>query len=414
MRNSFLVVKYEIITMLSKPSFWLMAFLFPLFILAISLGPQFLAGDMGPPAVDLLAPESVGEMPVIGYVDEASLIQNQPAAFPPAMFRAFADETAAQSALNAGDITEYYLVPPDYVASGQLVVVKEDVQPFGSNNDRLMEYLLAYNLTGDEMLTAVLLQPTAAINSQSLAEVAPEAAAGPQNDMTTFIVPFAAMFVFFFLITMSSSYMLQSVSREKENRVVEVLLVSLEPRQLMLGKLIGLSLLALLQMVIWAGAGLLITGRGDGLELTAVTANLPPGFVVWGLFYFLAGYFMYASLMGAIGALAPSAREGGQFVFFVLIPLLIPVWLNFVLINSPDSALAVGLSLFPLTAPVAMITRMVVTDVPLWQLVASLLAQLGTAYLFVLLAARFFRADTLLADTALSWRRLWQVTAVRR
>ena len=404
MRNSFLVVKYEIITMLSKPSFWLMAFLFPLFILAISLGPQMLAGDTGPSTVDLFAPEGTGEMPVIGYVDEAHLIQNQPAAFPPAMLRAFADETAAQAALTAAEIAEYYLIPPDYVASGQLVVVKEDVQPFGSSNDRLIEYLLAYNLMGDEVLTAVLLQPTAVINSQSLAEVAPETAAALQNDMTTFVVPFAAMFVFFFLITMSSSYMLQSVSREKENRVVEVLLVSLEPRQLMLGKLIGLSLLALLQMVIWAAAGLLIAGRGDGL--TAVTGNLPTGFIVWGLFYFLAGYFMYASLMGAIGALAPSAREGGQFVFFVLIPLVIPVWLSFVLINSPDSALAVGLSLFPLTAPVAMITRMVVTDVALWQLLASLLAQLGMAYLFVLLAARFFRADTLLADTALSWQRL--------
>jgi ABC-2 type transport system permease protein len=360
----------------------------------------------------LSAPEGSGEIPVIGYVDEAHLIQNQPAAFPPDMFRAFADETAAQVALTAGEISEYYLIPPDYVASGQLVVVKEDVQPFGSSNDQLMEYLLAFNLMGDEVLTAVILQPTAAINSQSLAEVEPESGATPQNDMTTYMVPFAAMFVFFFLITMSSSYMLQSVSREKENRVVEVLLVSLEPRQLMLGKLIGLSLLALLQMVIWAAAGLLIAGRGDGL--TAVTANLPTGFIIWGLFYFLAGYFMYASLMGAIGALAPSAREGGQFVFFVLIPLLIPVWLNFILINSPDGALAVGLSLFPLTAPVAMITRMVATAVPLWQLLASLLAQLGTAYLFVLLAARFFRADTLLADTALSWQRLRQVTAGRQ
>jgi ABC-2 type transport system permease protein len=412
MRNSFLVVRYEIITMLSKPSFWLMAFLFPLFILAISVGPQLLAGDLGPNTIDLFGTEGVGEMPVIGYVDEANLIQNQPAAFPPDMFRAFAGETTAQAALNAGEITEYYLISPDYVASGQLVVVKEDVQPFGSDNDRLMEYLLAYNLTGDEVLAAVLLQPTAAINSQSLAEVETEAAAAPQDDLMTYVVPFAAMFVFFFLITMSSSYMLQSVSREKENRVVEVLLVSLEPRQLMLGKLIGLSLLALLQMVIWAGAGLLIAGRGS--ELTAVTANLPTGFIVWGLFYFLAGYFMYASLMGAVGALAPSAREGGQFVFFVLLPLLIPVWLNFVLINSPNSALAVGLSLFPLTAPVAMITRMVATEVALWQLLASLLAQLGTAYLFVLLAARFFRADTLLADTALSWRRLWQATAVQK
>ncbi len=419
MRNSLLVIKYEIINTLSKPSFWLMAFLFPVFILLVSVGPQFLVQDMGPGEQLTLpgltgpdqAAEATGPAPVIGFVDEANLITTLPAAFPPEMLRRFADETAALAALNAGEINEYYLVPADYVASGQLYVVSQETTIFGTTSQGIFEYVLNSNLAGDEAVTAVLFQPAIISQSLALAETSP-AAASPGSPMMgmAFLVPFAVMFVFFFLITMTSSYMLQSVSREKENRTVEVLLVSLEPRQLMLGKMIGLSAVALLQMGIWAGAGLLIARQRSGDLLAGLSeTGLSTGFFVWALLFFLLGYLMYASLMGAIGALVPTAREGAQFTFFVLVPLLIPIWLNFIFINTPDAPLAVGLSIFPLTAPVAMITRMVATTVPFWQLAASLLAQGITAYLFVLLAAHFFRADTLLSHTAVSWRRIFSM-----
>jgi ABC-2 type transport system permease protein len=215
---------------------------------------------------------------------------------------------------------------------------------------------------------------------------------------------------------MSSGLMLQSVSREKENRTAEVLLLSLRPRELMLGKVLGLSLVALLQMTVWVGGGLLFLDQGQALLNMASGLHLPAGFFVWALLYFLLGYLLSASFMGAIGALAPNARSGGQFTFVVLFPLMIPLFANVVFKDDPNGAAATILSLFPLTAPTAMLTRLAVGGVPAWQLAAGLLGLLVTTYFIVLLSARFFRPDTLLSPSALTWDRLGRELrmAVRR
>jgi ABC-2 type transport system permease protein len=217
----------------------------------------------------------------------------------------------------------------------------------------------------------------------------------------------AVLFIFFFLLVMSSGFMLQSVAREKENRTVEILLLSLRPRELMLGKILGLSVVALLQMAVWIGGGLLVLGRGKEVLSGAAAFELPAGFVIWALLYFLLGYLLYASLMGAIGALAPNVRESGQFTILVLLPLMIPVWFNSLFIQTPDSPLALALSLFPLTAPTSMITRLAATQVPTWQIAASLAGLAVTTYFLVQAAARFFRADTLLTNTTINWQRIF-------
>jgi ABC-2 type transport system permease protein len=224
-------------------------------------------------------------------------------------------------------------------------------------------------------------------------------------------VPFAALFIFFFVITTSSGFMLQSVSKEKENRTVEILLLSLRPRDLMLGKVVGLGVVALLQMAIWLGGSLFALDRSATLGIAA-SVELPPGFVAWALAYFVLGYLLYASALGAIGALAPSAREGTQFTFIALLPLMIPLWLSTAFSESPNGTLATLFSLFPLTAPTSMITRMAAGPVPVEQLLVGLAGLAVTTYVFVLLAARFFRADTLLSSNALNWRRI--VAELRR
>jgi ABC-2 type transport system permease protein len=173
----------------------------------------------------------------------------------------------------------------------------------------------------------------------------------------------------------------------------------------MLGKIVGLGAVALLQLAIWAGGGLLLLGRGDQLLGTASFLP-PPGFVAWLALYFLFGYATYASAMGALGVLAPTAREGAQFTFLVLLPLMLPLWLNNVFMQEPNGDLATFLSLFPLTAPLAMVTRLAAGGVPLWQPIVGVLALAATAYGFVLLSARLFRADTLLSNAGLSWKRV--------
>ncbi len=403
MRNIILVLKHEILTTIGKRSFWLMTFIFPAFIILLNVGTQIMVRS-SMDEVDRFIPGAPGEPPAltIGYVDQAGILQDIPEDVPGELLVAFPDESSAQVALESGEIGSYYLLPSDYIATGDVLVISADFRPFGEGTDGLIEYLIAYNLLGDPAAAAIAVNPITRLEQVSIAPQGAQDAANP----LTFFVPFATMFIFFFLITMSSGFMLQSVSKEKENRTVEVLLVSLRPRDLMLGKILGLSLVALLQMAIWFGGALLVLNRSQQLLQTASTFSLPPGFAAWGLLYFVFGYLMYASLMGAIGALAPNARESGSLTFLVLFPLMIPLWLNTALMQAPNGALATFLSLFPLTAPPSMMTRLSTGSVPAWQPVVGIALLAVTTYIVVLLASRFFRADTLLSGSALDWKRL--------
>lgn len=402
MRNIWLVIKHEIADTLGKKSFWFMTFVFPLLILGLNLGTGAMAENVAKSEREAAASEAVGGR-AVGYVDESGLIARWPDGMEGA-FVPFPDQASAQAALKAGQLKQYYLLPADFMQTGEVVLVGREFTPLRSlEGTEAFQYLISFNLAQDKDLAAALLDPTWSVIPHALSPVKPR-----QEGMLGFWLPFVTMFIFFFSLTMSSGFMLQSVSKEKESRVVEVLLLSLRPRELMLGKVLGLGAVALFQMVVWMGGGLLVLDRGRGLVQGLASVTLPPGFVLWGLLYFVLGYLLYASAMAAIGALAPTAREGGQFTFMVLLPLMIPLWLNATFTESSNGGLATFLSLFPLTSPTSMMTRLVMAQVPAWQPPLGLLALAATAYLFVLLSARLFRADTLLSGLALNWRRLVQ------
>jgi ABC-2 type transport system permease protein len=415
MRNELIVARFEIVSLLSRPSFWLLTVLFPLFIMALTFGGQLMAFGGGGGSMEQIAREATGAQTapqVVGYVDLSGLIQILPPDMPADRMRSFPAETDAQQALATGEIDRYFVVSVDFLETGGLILVQSEFEPFGNTNEGVLQAILNYNLIGDAGRMAVIGNPLGQVNYQPLA--APVAVAEPTETTAAatgdpalaMIVPIAAVMLLFFVLVMSSGYMLRSVSREKENRTVEILLLSLRPRQLMLGKILGLSVVALVQMGLWLAAGILFLTRGGGLLQMVGSVQLPPSFIGWTLAYMLLGYLLYASLMGALGALAPTAREGNQFSFAVLLPLIIPIWLNGFLVHAPNGAMAVILSLFPLTSPPAMIARLAATDVPFWQPAIGIVGLAITTYLVILLSARFFRADTLLSSASLNWRRL--------
>jgi ABC-2 type transport system permease protein len=408
MRNVMIVIKYEIRNTLGKPSFWLTTFLLPAVIMVFTFGAQLLSRSAFEDEEDVLSGEGGNAAMAIGYVDHAGLIEVLPPGIPATFVQSFPDEEAAHAALVDGRLREYYVIPSDYLASGDLVVVEKEFAPLGNlSTTDVFRYIVSYNLVGDEALATRIAYPIA--NLQTTALEATDTNAN-QDYGTRFIVGYGVLFIFFFVLTMSSGFMLRSVSREKENQTVEVLLVSLRPRDLMLGKVLGLGAVALLQMVIWLGGSYLTLNRGGsalaslGVVVGAIT--LPQGFVVWGLLYFILGYILYASILGTIGALAPNTRETGQFTFIAMLPLMLPLWLNTAFIEAPNGALATIVSLFPLTAPTSMLPRLAAGGVPLWQPVVGLVVLAATTYFFVLLAARFFRADTLLSSASMSWGRV--------
>jgi ABC-2 type transport system permease protein len=408
MRNVLIVMKHEIATTMGKRSFWFFTFVFPLLILAFSLLPQVLAANAFAPQ-PVTGPAAAGQAPLaLAYVDEAGIVKQLPPGLSDQQLRAFPDVAAADAALGRGEIERYMVIPADYLSTGQWVLVSQRASPVDTPPQlTALEYTINYNLTGSADLATLLVDPTPSIIGQAVAPSENQPTNNPESALG-FAIPFAVMFVLFFVITMSAGYMLQSVAQEKENRTAEVLLVSLRPRELMLGKVVGLGAVALLQMVIWLGGGTFMMGRSAQLFPGAGSYQLPPTFLPWAIAYFLLGYLVYAAMLGALGALAPNVREGSQFTFVLLLPLLVPLWLNTFFVQDPNGPAATFLSLFPLTAPTSMVTRLAAGGVPPWQPVAGIMLLLATAYVLVLLAARFFRADTLLSSESLSWGRIRQ------
>jgi ABC-2 type transport system permease protein len=233
---------------------------------------------------------------------------------------------------------------------------------------------------------------------------------GGGNTMLPFVVTIAVMLPLF----TSGSYLFQSLTKEKGSRVMEILLVSLRPRQLLTGKILGLGALVLVQYAIWvaiAAVALTVTRRGAGQLLTGI--NLSAGEVLLVVPYALGGFGLYAALMAGIGALAPDMESSRGWIFVLTLPMMIPIYLWAAIVNAPNAPLAVILSLFPYSAPVGMLMRMTAAAVPAWQLAVSLglllLATAGTIWLM----ARLFRAQTLLSGESLSLKRFWTALAGR-
>jgi ABC-2 type transport system permease protein len=399
MNKTLLVLKHEIITILSRPSF-----LFAIFGIPIIGATVFIiAGQLskGTSAQNILI-QLISSPPTTqteGYIDQSGIIKVIPDSVQAGLLVSFPDEASAIQALENGKISAYYIIPTDYIQSGEITYIRPDFNPLGSSGQSaLLEWILNVNLLGGDTQTATLLNGPSNTQKESLS---PE----PQrdaNNMLTYFMPYAVMMLFYIIILSTASLMLSTVAKEKENRVMEILMVSVTPRQLLTGKVVGLGLVGLLQTITWVGTGRLLLARSGTTFNLPIAFQLPASFLIWGLIFFILGYAVYASLMAGLGALVPNLREASQATFVVIFPLVIPMFLNSVLINEPNSLLSVILSVFPFTAPVAMMTRLAAGGVPLWQTLLAAVLLAVTAVMVVRAVARMFHAQTILSGQPFS------------
>ncbi len=406
MKNTWLVLRQEVISTVTRRSFQLTAFglplisalLFAAFSLLNRSAPGAVSGILNPAQPSLTIPE--------GFVDQSGLIETIPDYVSEDDLRAYQDEASAKSALLSGEISAYYLIPEDYLASGQVVFVSSDFNPMDAfRGGSLIDQVLQVNLLeGDIHLANIVTNPFALqvmIQNPSTRL--------NQDSPQTFFLPYSVMLLYYMLILMSAGFLVSSLNKERENRVLEIMLVTVTPRQLLGGKFIGLGLMGLLVNILWVGSayGLMILS-GSTFQLPA-GFQLAPYILVWGVVYFLLGYAVYASLLGAVGAMLPNLRETSQATMVVILPMIIPLMFISVLIAQPNGLLAVGLSLFPLTAPVTMMLRLTIITVPAWQLLLSVVILLLTAIFILRAAATMFRAQTMLSGHPLSLRNIYRM-----
>ena len=229
-----------------------------------------------------------------------------------------------------------------------------------------------------------------------------------------FLLPYAFTFLFVISIFITSGYLLQSVTEEKESRVVEILLSSVPPGPLMAGKIVGLGAAGLTQVAIWVATALvalpLVVERVPQLAALSVS----PVVLSLALVFFVVGYLCYGAIFAAVGAIAPGTREAQQYSGFLGFFAVIPLIFAGAFLADPGSPLVVALALIPPTAPAAMLQVLAISPEPPWPLVIGSLASLSLfAVLAAIGASRIFRATLLLYGVRPSLRRIFNALAAR-
>lgn len=384
------IFRREFLNLVAKPSFWFGMLVVPIIVGVVVLIIALTSGV----AAAASAANKAGESKSQGVIDLSGLLSKQPGvlATQPNL-QLLPDEDEARALLAAKRINSYYVVAADFVQSGAVRYVADQFSPLDAEDrtdgfERLLRLAL---LNGDEEQLKRYEQP---VNVTREARLAPEDLRRATDYSP---VPIFAAVMFMGSLIGSASYLMQTVTQEKENRVIEVLMSSVTPSQLLTGKILGLGLVGFLQMVMWLGSTMIALPFLSRIPvLTPYLGVITFDAIAWAIAFFVLGYFIYAALMAGVGALMPAAKEAGSYSFFVMLPLVVPIYLNTSITQNPDGPLAVALSLFPLSTPVAMTMRMLSSTVPWWQPALAAVLMLGACALTLTLAARVFRAQSLL------------------
>lgn len=406
MRKILTVTRHELFVNLRRPSYIFMTLAVPALGLVGILVTVFFGSHV---ADSVVSQFEAGVGRPMGYVDYSGWINETSATAD--NFRPFDTEEAARAALDRGDISGFIVITHDYLTTGKAIryVRGRNILGFDElDRERIRAFLLDNLLDNvhDPELRARLRDP---LNLSTVNLAGGDAEALNPLD---FVLPYAFSVLLVISIFTSSGFLLQSVTEEKENRVVEVLLSSLSPVQLMAGKIMGLGILGLVQIVIWFGA---LWGLGG---LAAASFALLSGFridlsvAILSAVYFLLGYLLFAAFMAAAGAASTTLREGQQLAGIVTVISAIPFMLASLLFANPDARIIQLLSLFPITAPIMIMQRLALDEVAGIEIAASIAVLVISIVVSTWAAAKVFRVGMLMYGQRLGVRQLW--TAVRQ
>ena len=244
-----------------------------------------------------------------------------------------------------------------------------------------------------------------------------------------YAVSFACGMLIYIMMIIYGMQVMRGGTEEKTNRIAEVVVSSVKPFELMMGKIVGIGMVGLTQFAIWIvllvlaqmALPLIFPGVIDQMnavpqagQQASMMADVSSGLASLPLlkigllfmFYFLAGYLMYASLFAAVGSVVnEDHQEAQQLIFPILMPIIVGFVIMMQAVNEPNSTLAVFGSIFPLTSPIVMMGR-VTYDIPAWQLILSMILLIGTFFLFTWITAKIYRIGILMYGKKPSWKEM--------
>jgi ABC-2 type transport system permease protein len=360
-------------------------FLLAIFSVPLLLGVSFLAGAIAVSFEINLDP--------VGYIDQAGVLTD-PVQVPedisegiPVDIIRFETQPAAEAALEAGEIQAYYLLPPEYVSTREVLLVY--IEEPGTNAEKDFYDFLQVNLTADlpeQIQTLVLDGFSVTVRSMDGSREFNE------DKVINLILPVVFGFLFTFVLTSGSGYLSNAVTEEKENRTMEILSTSMSANQFILGKVLGIVMVILTQVISWllflvaAFFGARAVFDVKWIDSATIDLNLLLILVL----IFIPTFLFFAGIALTISSTVTESSEGQQAIGIISMPVGFSYWLAFLIISNPNSPLSIGLSLFPFTLPTLMPLRVAFGVVPWSHIAAGIGIQTIAAVFTIWLAARAY------------------------
>lgn len=215
---------------------------------------------------------------------------------------------------------------------------------------------------------------------------------------STFIIAFVMLFFIYMSVLFYGLFVMRGVIEEKQSRIVEVIISSVKPTQMMLGKLIGIGLVGLTQVGVWALSAALLSMFGASIFSSRGVSfpKIPPILFVYFVTFFVLGYFLYATLYAMVGAMVSSEEDAQQAQMPVTLVIVVPMMLFGMVMANPNSGASIALSLIPFFAPTLMMMRIAVINPPVWQILLSMAIMVVTILACTWLAAKIYRVGILM------------------
>jgi ABC-2 type transport system permease protein len=440
------IIKREYVTRVRKKSFIIMTILAPLLMAAIIIVPTLLMMNQGGDFKKIAVIEDNSDLfkGVIKNTKEAEFV--------------YLDNTKAEDLKKTFEKAGYYgilYISPELINTPNAVeLISKKQPPIGllqhieSSLEKEIERqkLLAYKIENlDEIMKSINTNVT--VQTKKIDETG-----AIQGTSTGIAMAMAYLlgFLMYMLVFIFGSQVMRGVIEEKTSRVVEVIISSVKPVQLMMGKIVGIALVGLTQFFIWifltmAIVTVLKSTILQKTDMTEITQSVPQNMMAgnqqaaaasptttmspelaefskmfdnvtnqpWGLiiicfiFYFITGYLLYASVFAAIGSAVDNETETQQFMLPVTIPIILALMVAMGTMQNPESPVSFWCSLIPLTSPIVMMAR-IPFGVPYWQIAVSMVLMIVTFAAFVWMAAKVYRTGILMYGKKTSWKEMWK------
>lgn len=381
------VVKFEVLRSIKKITFWISALSFPILI-GIIVGISMLSANMGKEASDSLKEENFTST----YYDDSKIVDESVAES--LGIEKIADKDFAIKEVKDGK-KDMFVYLPSNLLKDKIEIYAKDVGVFQNG-----KYSSVVNVLLEGSSKLQVSDNQQAVIAKKTSQVEKTYRDGKEYDaMAHMIVPGIFLVLFYIVIAVFGSRMLTATSEEKENRVIEMLLTTVESKVLLSGKIISLVILGLLQCmviiipILFGFFALKSAGTIEGFDIPNIVFE--PGSFLLSFCFFALSYLLYAGILLTVGSAMPTAQEASSYVGVFMMFLFMPLYMVQALVSTPDALISKFLTFFPLTSPIPLLIRNTVGNLSTSDTIIAIVIMLISVFVVLKLSVIAFKNGSL-------------------